>query len=193
MTDEQRKELYEALDYNEKTAVAESLVVARDALKARVNATLKRGSLALKSDPQGEAKELVSLVFDVFRADFIQRPDNFETSISLGDFRVFDGTTPDTVYNQIVHVKDGEVPRSVSDGTDMTVQIQGVESEPFFSLKFEHQPLDERADSALTVYMRSMEIIYHKGYVEAVYDFFKPPDSQLQSVEALLVRAFLPA
>ena len=35
--------------------------------------------------------------------------------------------------------------------------------------------------------MRHMEIVYHKGYVEAVYKFFKPPESQLESVEALLV------
>ena len=59
---------------------------------------------------------------------------------------------------------------------------------PFFFLKFERNPLDGRADSALTVRMRYMEIVYHKGYIEAVYKFLKPPASQLESVEALLVR-----
>jgi vacuolar protein sorting-associated protein 13A/C len=62
-----------------------------------------------------------------------------------------------------------------------------VESNPFFFVKFENNPLDERSDTALTVRMRHMEIIYHKGYIEAVYKFFKPPSSQLESVEALLV------
>ena len=62
--------------------------------------------------------------------------------------------------------------------------------DPFFFLKFENNPLDERADSALTVKMRYMEIVYHRGYVEAIYKFFKPPASQLESVEALLVRNF---
>jgi len=56
----------------------------------------------------------------------------------------------------------------------------------FLFVKFEHNPLDERADNALTVRMRHMSIIYHKGYVEAVYKFFTPA-SQLESVEALLV------
>jgi vacuolar protein sorting-associated protein 13A/C len=64
--------------------------------------------------------------------------------------------------------------------------------DPFFFVKFENNPLDERADNALTVRMRHMEIIYHKGYVEAVYRFFKPPSSQLESVEALLVCSPLP-
>ncbi|KZT30580.1 vacuolar protein sorting-associated protein 13 [Neolentinus lepideus HHB14362 ss-1] len=178
MTDEQRKELYEVLDYDEKAALVESFEAPRDALKAHINARLQRGSFALKADPHGSAADIISLVYDNFRADVIQRPDNFETSISLGDFRVFDGTTPNTLYHQIVHVKD-----SVVDEPEVTIQSS---SEPFFFLKFENNPLDERADTALTMRMRHMEIIYHKGYIEAIYRFFKPPKSQLESVEALL-------
>jgi vacuolar protein sorting-associated protein 13A/C len=34
--------------------------------------------------------------------------------------------------------------------------------------------------------MRHLEIIYHKGYVEAVVQFLKPPESQLESIGALL-------
>ncbi|TFK57082.1 DUF1162-domain-containing protein [Heliocybe sulcata] len=178
MTEEQRKELYDVLDYDEKAALVESFQPSRDALKAHVDARLQRGSFALKMDPHGSAVDIISVVFDNFKADVLQRPDNLETSISLGDFRVFDGTTPNTLYHQIVHVKD-----SVAEEPEVTVQSN---PEPFFFLKFENNPLDERADTALTVRMRHMEIIYHKGYVEAVYRFFKPPKSQLESVEALL-------
>lgn len=178
MTEEQRKELYDVLDYDEKTALAESFEAPRDALKARIKAQLRRGSFALKADPHGKAVEIVSVVFDAFQADVIQRPDNLEMSVSLGGFRVFDGTTPNTLYHQIVHVKD-----NISEDPEITTQEN---HEPFFFLKFENNPLDERADTALTVRMRHMEIIYHRGYVEAVYRFFKPPKSQLESVEALL-------
>ncbi len=181
MTEQQRKELYEALDYDEKAALAEAFATDRDALKARVALKLNQGSFALKRGTREEQKELISLFFDGFRADFLQRPDNFDASLSLRDFRVFDGTTPDNLYNQIVHVKGA---------SDSIVEMSESESDaaPFLSLKFEQNPLDERADYGFALYMRSMEIIYHKGYVEAVYDFFKPPESQLQSVEALLVR-----
>ncbi|PPQ64275.1 hypothetical protein CVT24_008413 [Panaeolus cyanescens] len=184
MTDEQRKQLYDILDYDEKSALVEALQVPRDSLKTRIIAKLNRGSFALKTDPHGEAKEVMSIVFDIFRASFIQRPDNFETSISLNGLRVFDGTTKDTLYSQIVHVRSEHEEVTVSDAS---LEVDG--SDPFFFLRFENKPLDERADSALTLRMRHMEIIYHKGYVEAVYKFFKPPASQLESVEALLTAA----
>ena len=179
MTDEQRKQLYDVLDYDERTAVVDALQVPRDSLKTRVCAKLKKGSFALKTDPHGTSSEVTSVIFDVFQANLIQRPHNFEASISLNGFKVFDGTTKNTLYPQIVHVKTELLNND-------TPEQEG-ESNPFFFVSFENSPLDERSDSALTVRLRHMEIIYHKGYVEAVYKFFKPPASQLESVEALLV------
>lgn len=188
MTEEQRQQLYEVLDYDERAALAESFQAPRDALKLRISSTLNKGSFALRSDPHGpgSGSEVISLVFDVFRANFIQRPESFDASISLGGFEVYDGTTKDTLYPQIVHVKS--TPHNV-DITGKEIFRKGTLSadDPFFYLKFESNPLDERADNALTVRMRHMEVIYHKGYVEAVHKFFRPPDSQLESVEALLV------
>ncbi|KAF8168100.1 vacuolar protein sorting-associated protein 13 [Crassisporium funariophilum] len=184
MTEEQRKQLYDVLDYDEKTALVESLQVPRDSLKTRITAKLNKGSFALKTDPHGKTTEVMLVVFDVFQASFIQRPSNFETSVSLNGFKVFDGTTKNTLYPQIVHVK---AEHGVDDAT-YSLEQEG-ESNPFFFVKFENNPLDERSDTALTVRMRHMEIIYHKGYVEAVYKFFKPPASQLESVEALLSAA----
>ncbi|KAF7339474.1 hypothetical protein MSAN_02161700 [Mycena sanguinolenta] len=185
MTEEQRKQLYDVLDYDEKSAVLESLSVPRETMKARIAAKLNKGSFALKSHPHGApSKDVISVVFDVFQANVIQRPDNLEASVSLGGFGVFDGTTKNSLYPQIVQVKDvGKAD------PQLQIQVIGVEpipaQEPFLFVKFEHNPLDERADNALTVRMRHMSIIYHKGYVEAVYKFFKPA-SQLESVEALL-------
>ncbi|KAG1749982.1 vacuolar protein sorting-associated protein 13 [Suillus paluster] len=176
MTEEQRKQLYDVLDYDERSAIADSFEAPRDALKTRVVAELKKGSFALKVDPRGKATDVISTVFDSFRAEIIQRPDNFEASVSLRGFSVFDGTTKNTLYPQIVQVKT-----SVAEGA----KAGGVE-DPFFFVKFESNPLDKRADTALTARMRHMEIIYHRGYVEAVFKFFRPPESQLESVEALL-------
>lgn len=90
MTDEQRKQLYEVLDYDEKSALAASFESPRDALKARVVAKLDRGSFALKTDPHGKNTEIISIVLDRFQATFLQRPDNFETSLSLTSFAVRD-------------------------------------------------------------------------------------------------------
>jgi vacuolar protein sorting-associated protein 13A/C len=154
-------------------------------MKARISATLSKGSFALKTTPHGDAREVTSVVFDVFQANFIQRPDNFEASVSLGGLGVFDGTTKNTLHPQIVRVKD------IGNASDLAAMEVGSElsrsREPFFFIKFERNPLDERADNALTMRMRHMEIIYQRGYVEAIYNFFKPPESQLESVEAFLV------
>lgn len=191
MTAEQRKQLYDVLDFDEKSAVADSFQAPRDALKTRIAAKLNKGIFGLVTGPPGHSEEVVSVVFDVFQANVIQRTDNLEASVSLGDFGVFDGTTKNTLYHQIVQVK--EVSSSESNGrvdaAVMDPSKAGVinTDDPFFFVKFENNPLDERADNALTVRMRHMEIIYYKGYVEAVVRFFKPPDSQLESVEALLV------
>jgi vacuolar protein sorting-associated protein 13A/C len=154
-------------------------------LKTRIAARLNKGTFALQSDSHGEATEIISVVFDQFKADVVQRTDNFEAEMSLGDFSVFDGTTPNTLYPQIVQVKRSARSREgTTDGNSVAPLTKG---DPFFYIKFEHEPLDERADSAVTLRMKHMEIIYHKGYVEAIHKFFKPPSSQLESVEALLV------
>ncbi|KAI0073133.1 vacuolar protein sorting-associated protein 13 [Panus rudis PR-1116 ss-1] len=183
MTEEQRRQLYDILDYDEKAALAEAFQTPRDALKTRVVASLNRGSFGLKTDPHGKNTEIISIVSEGLQSTFLQRPDNFEVTLSLGSFAVRDGTTTNTLYPLIVHVQD-----SKSGSTTPTQRGKEVAAspDPFFFLKFENKPLDERADSALTVKMRYMEIVYHKGYVEAIYKFFKPPASQLESVEALL-------
>lgn len=186
MTAEQRKQLYDVLEYDEKASLADSFQAPRDSLKARVLAKLDKGSFALRTGPK-QSQEVISVVFDVFQANIIQRPDNLEASVSLGGFGVFDGTTPNTLYHQIVQVKEN----ASNNGRFETQVIEHKPildmDDPFFFVKFENNPLDERADNALTVRMRHMEIIYHKNYVEAVVKFFKPPESQLESVEALLV------
>lgn len=187
MNDEQRKQLYQVLDYDEKTALAESFSTPGDAIKLRVTSKLERGSFGLKTDPHGEAKDIVSIVFDVFRANFIQRPEGFDASISLGGFEVHDGTNKNTLYPQIVHVKESTESSAAVTNQDILRKGSVNAEDPFFYLKFEKAPLDERADTALTMRMRHMEIIYHRGIVEAIYEFFRPPASQLESVEALLV------
>ncbi len=179
MTDQQRRELYEVLDYDEKAALAESFELPKDAVKTRVQTQLKMGSFALKTDPHGIAKEIISVIFDEFQAIAIQRRDNLEVSSSLGGFSVFDGTTKDTLFPQIVHVKQ--------DSSTLGSATEAVSKDPFLYMKFENNPLDERADTALTIRMRHMEVVYHRGYVEAIYKFFKPPEDRLESVDALLV------
>jgi vacuolar protein sorting-associated protein 13A/C len=211
MTDAQRKELYEAIDYDEKDAVTSSLAISRDVIGLQISAQLRTGSLALRSKgltlptttgsvPDG--REVMSLVFDGFNADVIQRHDNIEAALTLDGMHVYDGTTPSTLYPDIIRMKGsmGSKAASIGQGVDSPSfsprssrrggsvgDRSASNSDPFFYFKFEHAPLDDRADNAVTVKMKAMEIIYHRGFVEAIYKFLKPPESQLESVGALIV------
>jgi len=182
MTDEQRKQLYDVLDYDEKEAIASTLKLPRESLKSRLSAKLRTGSFSLRMDPHSDPRDILSIVFDSFNADVLQRPESLEATLSLDAFKVFDGTTKNTVHSQIVRVK-----------SSLHAHKRQENDEPFFLIKYENNPLDRRADNALTLRMRHMEVIYHRGYIQAVYKFFEPPPSQLESVEALLVCGLYPS
>ena len=115
MTDEQRQELYNAIDWDEKKAIAESVDVPREWVKLQVNWSLRAGSFTLKQDPHGAANEVMKLVFDNFRAKALQRPDSYLLDVDLGGLKMYDGTTPGTLYPQIVKVKDS-LPEPQSTG-----------------------------------------------------------------------------
>jgi vacuolar protein sorting-associated protein 13A/C len=196
MTDADRKGLLSLVGYDPDAAdLQPSPDAPKDALKMRVTAKLKTGSFALRQDPHGKALDIVAVVWDAFQADVVQLTGSFDATVTLGGFRVYDGTTQGSVYPQIVRVKEelsrvekrsnslpeeGEI---VAEEIEMETDVEN----PFLSVRFENNPLDGRADNAATVKMRHLEIIYHKGYVENVVKFFRPPESQLESISALMV------
>ncbi|MCO5590231.1 hypothetical protein L7F22_044200 [Adiantum nelumboides] len=196
LNEEQRKELYDAIEWDEdSSSVAQAVDLPGDAMKLRMTTKLQTGSFTLRDHSRGN--DVISLVFDSLKGSMIQRMDNLQAAISLGGLRVYDGTLPNTLYPQIVRVKDEELEKSVSNSRqnsrdhDLEDAKEAVHQEsdpenPFFALEFEHKPLDKRADNALTLRMRSLEIIYHKTYVESIVRFFQPPESELEFIGALI-------
>ena len=157
-------------------------------VRVHVDARLRKGFLNLRDHQHGN--DILSLVFDTLQGELHQRAHNFDTSVSLGAMRVIDGTSPDSRYPQIVHVKsDGEDAPTPDEDAGQISQELSAESNvdnPFFYVKYEHKPLDGRADDALTLTMRSMQIVYHRSYVESVIRFFEPPQSELEVLGALI-------
>lgn len=199
ITEDEQKELDDIIDYDAWSAQNVGDTGARDLMQMRINATLNKGSFSLRTDPHVFTKDVTALVFDSFSADVIQLTDSMQAKMALGGFRVYDGTSPNSIYPQIVRVKDidgGRGRKSIArqdsmkeDAEKALAEISAkVEpgTEPFFMLDFVNNPLDGRADNAVTVKMRHLEIIYHREYVEAIVAFFKPPASQLESINALL-------
>ncbi|KAL7273138.1 Vacuolar protein sorting-associated protein 13 [Rhizina undulata] len=196
MTEQQRKELYEAIDWDEKQAITETIDLPRETVKMQIEASLKTGSFTLKRDPHGQGAAILSLLFDTFKSKFLQRPDSFYGELSLGGLRVYDGTTEGTLYPQIVRIKDLKPDddtnriEELEDSKELDVPREEILSdEPFFQASFEQNPLDGSADSAVTMKMKSMEIIYNPRFVEEIFKFFKPPERHMESIGALMESA----
>jgi len=187
ITEEQRKELYEVIDWDEKTALAAEVDVPRDTVKMQIEASLSTGSFTLKQDPHNEAKDLISFHFDIFKAKGLKRPDSFLADISLGGLRVNDGTTPDTMYKEIVRVKDA--PENKALRRLSIVELEKSQDEAFFHFQLEQNPLDGQGDIALTAKLNPLEIVWNPNVVVGVVDFFRPPERHMESINALLETA----
>ena len=198
MTEQQRKELYDAIDWNEKKSIADSIDLPRESIKLQLESSLRTGSFTLKRDPHGKGQEVLSLMFDNFQAKVLQRPDSLLADVSLGGLRVYDGTTEGSLFPQIVKVKDAPpIPNkkpleSLDDETtssdDKKVKDQAAD-DALFHLVFEQNPLDESADSAITLELKSIEVIYNPRFIVEVANFFKPPERHMESIGALLETA----
>lgn len=189
MTEEQKKELYDAIDWDEKTALANTVDLPKDTVKFQINASLKTGSFTLKRSPRGSVVEVASLYFDRFRAKFLQRPESFLTELSLGGLRVNDGTTPESLFPQIVHVKDApDLPDQKLLG-DSPSAGEDDNFDPFFEFQFEKNPLDGASDMAISGKLKPLEIIWNPYFVVGISQFFKPPERHMESIGALMETA----
>jgi vacuolar protein sorting-associated protein 13A/C len=190
MTEQQRKELYEAIEWDEKAALAAEVDVPRETVKMQIEASLSTGSFTLKQNPHGDTKDLLSLHFDVFKAKGLQRPDSFLADISLGGLRVNDGTTPDSLFPEIVRVKDA--PEAKTQHRLSIVELEKHEEqndEPFFQFQLENNPLDGQGDVALTAKLKPLEIVWNPNFVVGIVDFFRPPERHMESITALMESA----
>jgi vacuolar protein sorting-associated protein 13A/C len=189
MTDEQRKELYDAIDWDEKTALAESVDLPKETVKLQIDASLNTGSFTLKRDPHENVVEILSLYFDGFRAKFLQRPESFLADVSLGGLRVNDGTTPNSLFTQIVRVKDApaEPVAKIEVGDQSEDEEKSID--PFFQFQFEKNPLDGASDLALTGKLKPLEIIWNPHFLVGIIQFFKPPERHMESIGALMESA----
>ncbi|KAM7185556.1 putative vacuolar protein sorting-associated protein [Naviculisporaceae sp. PSN 640] len=187
MTEQQRKELYEAIDWDEKAALAAEVDVPRDTVKLQIEASLSTGSFTLKQDPHNSNKDLISLHFDVFKAKGLKRPDSFLADLSLGGLRVNDGTTPNSLFKEIVRVKDA--PETKKKRRLSIAELENISDEAFFKFQLEQNPLDGQGDIALTASLKPLEIVWNPNVVVGVVDFFKPPERHMESINALMETA----
>lgn len=199
MTEEQRKELYQVIDWDEKKAITESIDLPKETVKFQVESSLRTGSFTLKRDPEDNAEGVLRLVFDNFKAKALQRPDSFLVQTDLGGLRLFDRTLEGSLFPQIIRVKDvtdepeeeySEAPELPDlEATDEDSDAAAEVHDSLFHLQFEKNPVDGSADSAIKMKLKSIEIIYNPLVLVEIVNFFRPPERHMESIGALLETA----
>ncbi|KAK1084571.1 Vacuolar protein sorting-associated protein 13 [Friedmanniomyces endolithicus] len=205
MNEQQRKELYQAIDFDEKKSLTEAVDMPREAVKMQVDMNLKSGGVTLRRDPHGKKTDILRLLFDDFSTEFTQRTDSTLVNLSLGGMRLYDGSTEGNMFEQMLRVKDAspvpESERITELGDDEKEKFKDAkadataeeededEADPFFTLAFEQNPLDGHADSAVNLKLKAMEIVYNPNFVVQVTKFFKPPAQHNESIGALMEAA----
>ncbi|KAL5628611.1 hypothetical protein BROUX41_003359 [Berkeleyomyces rouxiae] len=184
ITEEQRQELYDAIDWNERTALAETIDVPRDSIKLKVESSLRTGSFTLRRKRQGKFEELMSLHFDAFKACMLQRVDSFLAQVTLGGFRVNDSTTPHSLYPEIVRVKD-----ALPFHSDNPAMESSKPNGPLFYIELENNPIEREGDIALVMKLKPLEIIWNPHFVVGISEFFRPPERHMESINALMESA----
>lgn len=192
MTEEQRQELFDAIEWDEQQAIMESIDLPRDTITMEVNASLKSGSFRLRKNPHGDVKDVVTLLFNGFTSTFHNRPDSYLANVSLQELRVDDGSE-NTLYKQVVTVKSISpdiLPdlhsADCSDSEEELPVPTGADENAFFWLSFESNPLDGTADSNLFIKMKSITVFYNTQFIENVFRFFKPPKTHLETIETIM-------
>ncbi|KAJ3391183.1 hypothetical protein HDU84_006397 [Entophlyctis sp. JEL0112] len=158
LSDDQMKQLMDTIDYDPDAVVLRA-DIPKDMVQIRVEWCLRKGSLSLsKENMKGD---FLSIVFDMLAATADILPTSVRGNVSLGGMTVKDGTTPGTQFETLIQAIQ-----------DKGVLSQGYEKQPFFSLEFEHNPLDERADEAITLKMLPLQVVINPESLNGVIDFF---------------------
>ncbi|KAK5739690.1 Vacuolar protein sorting-associated protein 13 [Elasticomyces elasticus] len=203
MSEQQRKELYQAIDFDEKKSLSEAVDMPREAVKMQVDMSLKSGGVTLRRDPHGKKTDILRLLFDDFSTEFTQRTDSTLVNLSLGGMRLYDGSTEGNLYEQMLHVKDAapiagkdritelgdDEKENFKDAKTDADEEEEEEADPFFAMTFEQNPLDGHADSAVDLKLKAMEVVYNPNFVVQVVKFFKPPEQHDESIGALMEAA----
>lgn len=213
ITEEQKQEFYDAIEYNEdKAAIAESIEIPKDTMLLQLRTSLNKGSFTINQRKNISSNykntttsELVSLVFDSVMLGSVLYLESWKASAVLGDLRVYDGVTKGTRYHQLVGVNRNTSPSSSPTSPPSPLSTEKIESiqpkesihhssllalkNPFFSVEYEYRPLDKRADNAIALKMRNIDIVYNPLIFNEIITFFKPPESSIESINALVVAA----
>ncbi|KAL3231388.1 Intermembrane lipid transfer protein VPS13 [Nakaseomyces bracarensis] len=178
LTDEQRKELYDAIEFDEnKDDDFENVIIPRDRVTMKFKSILNRGSFVMRRSKEDNI--LGEVVFEGCELQFLQRSDSYLGQFSLSEFRIEDGS-PDSMYKHIISGRDLHK-------TAIEDDVENKDS--LLSLLYESNPLDGISDSKLDIKLNGMTIFYHVHFISEVIKFFSMPAEHKETLDAIITAA----
>ncbi|KAI7902142.1 uncharacterized protein BX663DRAFT_436105 [Cokeromyces recurvatus] len=188
-TEEQKREFYDVIDYDaDKAAIAASVDLPKDTMLLSLSTSLNKGTFTVRKNPHKNHVDLISLVFDNVSLGMIKYIQSLTATATLGDLCLYDGQRIDSPYYKLMSAKDkdNEGIRKRRKSSLANALIKDSVNDPFFTIKFEYKPLDNRADNAIALFMRNIDIVYNPLVIYEIIDFFTPPETSADSINALI-------
>lgn len=174
ITREQMNEFYEAIEFDDSKELSDLLEVPRERVHLAVDCKLNTGSFIIRNTK--DSNSLAEFISQGCHMEFLQRKDSYFVGFKLNKFFAEDGSK-DILYKHIVSVKQLSTNSSSSDFFN---------GDPFFQVSFENNPLNESADSELIAKLSSMTIFHNPKFIEEIYQFFKPPQGNTDTIGSLM-------
>lgn len=173
-TEEQKKEFYDAIEYDEDDHDLTGSSLPKDRITLNVVNNLKTGFLKLKNRSSGLT--IAELLFSDATTRMFQRPDSFGFQFELNTFSIED-KNQNSSYKNIVKVN------TILNDSEST-------AEDFFKVYFEKNPVDnENADSLLNIKLNTMSIYYNPQFINSITNFFKTSDELHDTLAAVIASA----
>lgn len=177
ITEEQKNEFFDAIEFDESKSTVESLDLPRERVMIAVGCRLNTGSFTIKQ--LHSESPIAEFVSNGGQVDFFQRKDSYYIGFKLNEFKVEDGSDS-TLYKHIVSVKPFENQKNNEEVKE------AVEKDPLFQVSYEHNPLDESADSELLAKLTSMTIFHNPKFIGQLLKFFQPPKAHEDTFGSLI-------
>ncbi|KAJ3354390.1 hypothetical protein HDU91_005781, partial [Kappamyces sp. JEL0680] len=141
-----------------------------DAVQLKITSKLSSGSFTLRQFQDGVCKDIAYSRFENLRLDQLSYPVSYVMQLRMENFVVSEPVraSPFSTLIEAKHTKDN---------TD------------FFTLTFEHIPLDGRADHALAIKMLPLRVVVNPGLVASILEFFTAKREEVESLSRIQAAA----
>ena len=171
LTEEQKQELYDAIEFNDQLQNnLQDAHVDKHLAKIKVTGVLERGFLVLRRREHNA--RLGTMTFKNCNLEYLGRDGSSLTNFKLQEFRVEDGS-PNSVFKDIICPKE-------------SIESNSNNGNPLFQVLYESNPLDGLADSRVDLRLLGTTVFYHIRFISEIMKFFKSQTDHSDSITAII-------